>query len=1227
MTLSPATIQGAIDDATHGDVVVISPGRYYERLVIDSKAVSLRSVDPLDWAVAEATVIDATGRRFANALEMWGEMPAKALISGLTWVNADSAAIYKEGNGRQNYLISRNNIFQCSRGILHASGEIIANVIAFNKEEGISGCRGPIKNNLIFSNNGIGIRSSWGPIINNTIVGNRGLQNGGYSLGNFGTPPVFVNNIVHGNFPLENNQIQDGMRPEYCVLSKWDGNGFGNILLDPVFEDEATFDFRLRTHSPCIDSGSGISKLRFDVMGNLRPYDSGLSGRGTGSSMDIGAIEFQGQVTAIMPPSKPTNLNPPDGIRDILPNPNFEFTDFIGSGNGNTFAGAHLQVSESSNFSELVFEEFSPYSPFTQFQIPDKVLHLGRTYWWRVRHHDVSLVWTDWSTPTSFTIVDGEGLCVPRDFRTLKEAIESATHGESITISLGQYAEDIILKGKDVHLRSIDPSSKSVVGGTIVNGDISFWGQETRHCLIEGLTLGSFLSNIQGKGTAAIFHSNTMRFREVEDFDGEFNANEMTVEMFSDCNVTMVNNRITGSYRFPHVFTKCSGLFGNNILMARTQVSRNSAESTFNRCHFEIFNCTIHISDLQDRHSIPLFKDSGGTLRNSIIWSAKTLNVDLLEGGPIPSFCVVRDWSGGSLSNQGFDPGFVGAENSDFHLRPNSPCIDSGMNIAGLNTDIEGNVRPYVSREPIGGDGSGFDIGPYEYTGPPTRNGLPPAPTNLFPSDGSIGLTRFVRLEIQDPFSNPEPWDYWWASDFEIALNPDMANLIHTHRLQESTPESYRVPATLLEHDTTYYWRARIVDSAGGLGAWSSVRSFSIRSSDEPIVIGPEDLDRIQDEIISAIDGTEIILQPGLYPINLSLTGNCIILRSIDPQDPVIVSNTIIDGGSVEACLTFSGTETPDCVISGLTLQNGRPAIWGNDTFATLRKNRVTHNLGGVYRFNGLIEKNAVIYNRAGRDFNPRAAWGGGLVDCDGRIQNNVIAFNTNKTFGYLICNGCTSHFCTPVCQLVPFGGVGSALIRCEGTIQNNTIYGNDTEESGSAFWECTGQLVNNIVWGNSGRKRASLIVSSSTPTYSCIQDWTEGGEGNISIEPALIDPVNGDFRLSEFSPCIDAGAFLAEVDVDFEEEPRPFDASPEPRGDGSDYDIGADEYSFFPISLVDQNQDWRIDPLDLFNFQLGWMWEDVSGMKPDLNHDREIDAEDLLFLLKGWGESTGPSR
>ena len=181
-----------------------------------------------------------------------------------------------------------------------------------------------------------------------------------------------------------------------------------------------------------------------------------------------------------------------------------------------------------------------------------------------------------------------------------------------------------------------------------------------------------------------------------------------------------------------------------------------------------------------------------------------------------------------------------------------------------------------------------------------------------------------------------------------------------------------------------------------------------------------------------------------------------------------------------------------------------------------------------------MIQGNIVDHNSA--------ADGGGISWSEAAIQNNIITRNEAVW--------------------------GAGLKSCSGNLFNNTIYGNGTDTGdnptiqGGGIYHCDGIIVNCIIWGNVAIDTSgfeSQVRESTIPLYSCIQGGTGGGEGNISADPKIVGA--GDYHLRANSPCIDAGGSASLVTQDFEGDPRPMDGTTEPRGDGSDFDIGADEF------------------------------------------------------------------
>jgi hypothetical protein len=101
------------------------------------------------------------------------------------------------------------------------------------------------------------------------------------------------------------------------------------------------------------------------------------------------------------------------------------------------------------------------------------------------------------------------------------------------------------------------------------------------------------------------------------------------------------------------------------------------------------------------------------------------------------------------------DPLFVNPTSDDFHLREGSPAIDSGIALAEVTNDFDGNARP---------QGEGYDIGAFEYTTfGPTATPIPSStPLPLFPTQTSSPTAPLPTPTLQPsptaipPSSTPE---------------------------------------------------------------------------------------------------------------------------------------------------------------------------------------------------------------------------------------------------------------------------------------------------------------------------------------------------------------------------------------------------------------------------------------------------------------------------------------
>jgi len=111
----------------------------------------------------------------------------------------------------------------------------------------------------------------------------------------------------------------------------------------------------------------------------------------------------------------------------------------------------------------------------------------------------------------------------------------------------------------------------------------------------------------------------------------------------------------------------------------------------------------------------------------------------------------------------------------------------------------------------------------------------------------------------------------------------------------------------------------------------------------------------IQDAIDNAVDTDEIVVAQGEYFENINFNGKAISLRSTDPDDPVVVMATIINGGGVGSVVICDSGEGSDTVLTGFVITGGQ-AGFGGGMFIFLSSPTVTNctfignsadNLGG----------------------------------------------------------------------------------------------------------------------------------------------------------------------------------------------------------------------------------------------------------------------------------------
>lgn len=308
----------------------------------------------------------------------------------------------------------------------------------------------------------------------------------------------------------------------------------------------------------------------------------------------------------------------------------------------------------------------------------------------------------------SFVTEDGPVHNLARGTRYdyIRHAVQDANDGDVIVVAEGTYTETVDFSGKAVTVRSSDPNDPNVVMATRIDGGtrcVAFSGGEDANSVLAGFTVTAATDGIHCNGA-----SPTIRNCRIVD-----NA-EAGVKIRESGNPALINCIIAGNGGPGIDLSRESG---------RRRASSNAAL---------VLHCTIV------GNAGPGIVEGEPVVANSIVRSnsvdptipqidtvVATVMYCNVEGGfagegnmdADPLFVLPSYWADPDDANVPAEPFDTTAlwTQGDYHLRPESPCIDAGSldftdDLAPF--DIDGDPRPL---------GKGPDIGADEFVPP-----LPP---------------------------------------------------------------------------------------------------------------------------------------------------------------------------------------------------------------------------------------------------------------------------------------------------------------------------------------------------------------------------------------------------------------------------------------------------------------------------------------------------------------------
>ena len=439
----------------------------------------------------------------------------------------------------------------------------------------------------------------------------------------------------------------------------------------------------------------------------------------------------------------------------------------------------------------------------------------------------------------------------------------------------------------------------------------------------------------------------------------------------------------------------------------------------------------------------------------------------------------------------------------------------------------------------------------------------------------------------------------------------------------------------------------------------------------------------IQDAVDAASNGDIINVALGTYVENVEISGKTLALRGgwaqgFSVRDPATFVSIVTETNNT-TCITYSGTQASPTTgeLSGFTITGGGPEAvvdaqsvpsqkgGGIACFyasPTITQNVITANMadegGGIYGFDSSPTINGNIITNNLADVGGAISF---IHDSSPLIQNNIIAGNQANSLwpagpdgslvvtGFQICGGV--HLWTSVTDPFLWG---------RPVLRNNTIVGNRSSWAfgGVYIWGSIVDIQNCIVWGNTHDPSSDAfgdpnlqddtVASLLSVFYSDVEGGADG-IANLDTDPQLAGAgywddngtpdapgddiwVQGDLHLQPVSPCVDAGSAAAGLFTDYEGEPRPYDLVAEPRGDGSDNDIGADEV----VPRADAGQDFcAFEGSNFWPYVVHldgtgsiaadtFAWAQEAGKSVDL---RNADAPVADFDAPKWDGSTELTR
>ncbi|MAE71301.1 MAG: hypothetical protein CME06_12645 [Gemmatimonadetes bacterium] len=686
---------------------------------------------------------------------------------------------------------------------------------------------------------------------------------------------------------------------------------------------------------------------------------------------------------------------------------------------------------------------------------------------------------------------------------------------------------DIDFLGKGITVRGEDPEDEATVAATIVDATglgrvFHFSAGGTSSALLTGLTVrgGSVIDDWRGGGGILCESSSpTIELCVIEANSSEEPGGGICCRDSSPSIRRCELRDNSGEYGAA-LYAGDSTVEIERTLFAYNSASVSGGAMSLSGGSTGLANCVMIGNDARSGGAIDLNGGSDGSETNLLACTLIDNRAHYSDGGGVDAdsrsivdirSTIVRDnwpenlyapyadivveysnigggWDG--IGNINEDPLFLAA--GDHHISPLSPCVDRGDPVEVPIEDLDGDPRPM---------GAGVDIGADE---------SPAGIVALLPQGSQRGIVWEAfehTLSVVNLAGETLPLDslivhYAWSGGIRERVHGGPTLWIDAGDTLEWDLDP--VPNEVGVH--------RILAEAFSGPEPASIAYFDLHALAVPGAIRvPADLPSIAGAITLALDGDEVIVAPGTYFESLlSFYGKAIRVTGTDPQNPLIVDSTVIDGDGIGPIMTFNQQEQATSELSGLTIRGGYGTDYGAGIFCenssptieycAIADNRAGYRGGGAWLRAGSptlvhcrFERNSIDESFTGG--------GGGLFgeDCDLALIDCEFTSNFGgHGGGGMRVDGGNLRIARSVFRSNRAEKGGALRLWCDSIYVESCLFESNqaTETSGGGAWLSSGaDFVNCIFAGNSGVRDGGAMYKSFDGDLHLINTTVVGNE------------------------------------------------------------------------------------------------------------------------------------